>query len=529
MKKLTCHFRKFHLWALAGSLSAMLLALFLIPSAQKLTLSGDNMFHVSLNGVQVGDVGSREEAEECLRQARRTLAQSSEELIFTEADLSFEGEEVLWGRTTPEEEVVQKMISALSGREQLTQERCYTVKIADFIINLHTKEDVLSFLKETLRTYDPDGLFVVNLEADPDREITVLTPRVVSAKEQEAITQLEEREEYLPSAGIQTVFNNFFSSLLPSVATDFEDYELGLQELSFREKVEVVESYMPVSQISSVEEAVEAVTKEQETSQIHEVVSGDTLSGIASQYGLSMDALIAMNPILENENTVIHIGDNITVTVPEPELTVLSTEREYYEEDYFADVIYKDNDSWYTNHQETIQEAGAGHRRVIADVGYANHTVSFRNIIKEETTVTAIPKIIERGTKTPPTYIWPASGGSISSGFGGRKAPKAGASTNHKGIDIAVPTGTAVLASCGGTVTVAGWQSGYGYVVYLRHEDGRETRYGHLSKVLVSVGQSVTQGQRIALSGNTGNSTGPHLHFEIRIGGTAVNPLNYMN
>ena len=138
-------------------------------------------------------------------------------------------------------------------------------------------------------------------------------------------------------------------------------------------------------------------------------------------------------------------------------------------------------------------------------------------------------KIVERGTKIPPTYIKPLSGGRLSSGFGGRKAPTKGASTNHKGVDWATPIGTAIYASSGGTVTKAGWGSGYGYVIYIKHPDGRETRYGHLSKVLVSPGQSVKQGQKIALSGNTGRSTGPHLHFEIRINGVAVNPLKYLN
>ena len=100
---------------------------------------------------------------------------------------------------------------------------------------------------------------------------------------------------------------------------------------------------------------------------------------------------------------------------------------------------------------------------------------------------------------------------------------------SHKGVDWATPTGTPVYASCGGTVAKAGWGSGYGYVVYINHIDGRQTRYGHLSKVLVNVGQSVKQGERIALSGNTGISSGPHLHFEMLINGSQVNPLPYLD
>lgn len=162
-------------------------------------------------------------------------------------------------------------------------------------------------------------------------------------------------------------------------------------------------------------------------------------------------------------------------------------------------------------------------------IEYKNGQEIGREILKEEVYAEAVPKIVERGTKIPPTYIKPIAGGRRSSGFGARSAPTKGASTNHKGIDWAVPIGTTVVASNAGTVTHAGWASGYGYAVYISHGDGRQTRYGHLSKVLVKPGQTVSQGERIALSGNTGRSTGPHLHFEIRINGTAVNPLNYLN
>ena len=117
----------------------------------------------------------------------------------------------------------------------------------------------------------------------------------------------------------------------------------------------------------------------------------------------------------------------------------------------------------------------------------------------------------------------------MSSPFGRRSRPTAGASTYHKGVDWATPIGTPIYASSGGVVAKAGWGKGYGYVVYINHPDGRQTRYAHLSKVLVSVGQSVSQGDRIALSGNTGVSSGPHVHFEILINGVQKDPLQYIN
>lgn len=119
-----------------------------------------------------------------------------------------------------------------------------------------------------------------------------------------------------------------------------------------------------------------------------------------------------------------------------------------------------------------------------------------------------------------------APGYRVSSGFGPRERPTKGASKDHKGVDIGVPIGTPVYASEEGVVTHAEWQRGYGNVIYIKHANGVETRYGHLSQFNVKPGQIVKKGQQIALSGNTGVSTGPHLHFEWRQNGTAYNPID---
>ena len=253
------------------------------------------------------------------------------------------------------------------------------------------------------------------------------------------------------------------------------------------------------------------------------------MSQIAQKNETTMEHLISINEAIEDENSIIRAGDEITVTMPEPELSVMRTEQMYYEENYEADVQYVDNDDWYTTDMQTLQDPVAGYRKVVADVTYRNDRETERTILQQEIVANAVPRVVERGTKEPPTYIRPISGGRLSSPFGRRSAPKRGASTYHKGIDLATPVGTAVAASSGGTVTRAGWGSGYGYVVYIDHEDGKQTRYGHLSKVLVKTGQTVKQGDKIALSGNTGRSTGPHLHFEILVNGSAVNPFEYFN
>ena len=190
---------------------------------------------------------------------------------------------------------------------------------------------------------------------------------------------------------------------------------------------------------------------------------------------------------------------------------------------FFAETQYIDNDSWYTTERVVRQEAAAGHHEVTVMTVSKNQTETSREMIAENVTLEPVPEIIEKGTQTPPTYIKPITGGRFTSGFKMRWGRM------HKGIDWATPVGTAVRASCGGTVVSAGWSSGYGYCITLRHPDGRQTRYAHLSKILVSAGQHVDQNERIALSGNTGRSTGPHLHFEIIINGSQVNPLSYLN
>ena len=98
----------------------------------------------------------------------------------------------------------------------------------------------------------------------------------------------------------------------------------------------------------------------------------------------------------------------------------------------------------------------------------------------------------------------------------------------HAGTDFAAPIGTPVYSTADGVVVSAGWASGYGRLIKIQHEFGIETRYAHLNKIGVKVGQRVSRGERIGDMGNSGRSTGPHLHYEVRVGGTPVNPMTYI-
>jgi murein DD-endopeptidase MepM/ murein hydrolase activator NlpD len=125
--------------------------------------------------------------------------------------------------------------------------------------------------------------------------------------------------------------------------------------------------------------------------------------------------------------------------------------------------------------------------------------------------------------------LWPVPGRSqISSGYKSRRNPVNGRSEFHTGVDIPAPTGTSILAAAAGVCIFSGWQSGYGYVIILDNGNGISTLYAHNSKLVAKVGEKIARGQVVSRCGSTGNSTGPHCHFEVRINGKHTNPMPYL-
>jgi murein DD-endopeptidase MepM/ murein hydrolase activator NlpD len=143
-----------------------------------------------------------------------------------------------------------------------------------------------------------------------------------------------------------------------------------------------------------------------------------------------------------------------------------------------------------------------------------------------ERNIKAYESVLRERGYTP--SVWPVVG-KLESGFGGRRNPFGGSSFEfHSGQDIDAATGDPVVAGASGKVTFVGWQNGYGQLVVIDHGGGLTTRYGHLSHIDVEAGQMVERSQFIGRVGSTGRSTGPHLHYEIRINDQPVNPLQYL-
>lgn len=203
-------------------------------------------------------------------------------------------------------------------------------------------------------------------------------------------------------------------------------------------------------------------------------------------------------------------------------LSVVTKEKETYKEKYNKKVKYVKTDSLYEGQSKVKTKAKQGIRNVEAMVTYTNGKETQREIVGRDVIKEAVAKTVLVGTKESDTFIMPMEVITLSSPFGTRWGRR------HEGVDFTNPIGTPIMASRGGKVTYASWMSGYGYCISVDHGDGYVTKYAHLNSMNVSVGQKVTQGQIIAQCGNTGRSTGPHLHFELIKNGVPVDPMNYL-
>ncbi|HZX46789.1 MAG TPA: M23 family metallopeptidase [Clostridia bacterium] len=304
-----------------------------------------------------------------------------------------------------------------------------------------------------------------------------------------------------------------------------EKQEVTVTQVSIKERADLLDNPVEPEDVMDPEDAYKYLLNGTTESKVYTVSRGDSLWGISRKHNISVEDLERANPGIDPKR--LQIGQQLNMIVPKPFLTVVTEEIASLKENIPYETEYKESSDFYKGESIVTVAGKYGEKEIKARITRENGIETGREILEEKVVKQPVTRMVAIGTKPPPprqgtgTFAYPARG-KITSGFGrrGRK--------NHNGIDIALPNGTPVKAADGGTVTFSGRQGTYGYLVIIDHGEGYTSYYGHNSKNLVSKGDKVHKGQTIALSGNTGRSTGPHLHFEVRKFGIPVNPINYL-
>ena len=304
-----------------------------------------------------------------------------------------------------------------------------------------------------------------------------------------------------------------------------QDAGINYEKVGFAEDVVIKDVETKLGSIQTKDKALEYMMTGAVEKKIHLVQSGETFSEIAKMYGLKQSELKVSNPDVIPEK--LQIGQEICLNQIVPLVTVQTTEVAQYKEAIPFEIKYENTANLYKKEQTVKSKGINGEKDVVAEIVRNNGIEVSRNELSATVLSQPVSQVVLVGTKEPPpligtgTLIYPVRG-TLTSRYGYRWGRL------HSGIDLAAPIGTHIKAADGGKVIFAGYKGSLGYLVEIDHGGGRVTWYGHCSKLFVKKGDKVYQGQHIANVGNTGRSTGPHVHFEVHVNGKTKNPLSYL-
>ncbi len=309
------------------------------------------------------------------------------------------------------------------------------------------------------------------------------------------------------------------------------DKKARVKKIDFSQKVEITEVKVRPEVIDSLKTAKEKLYALEEEATVIEIKKGDNFWNLSKAYNITVNELEILNPDLDPDK--IFPGDKIVVKASNPVLDVTVELENTVLESIPFQIEYKKNNSLYKNQKKILKEGIEGQKEVVYNITLLNGYQSSLRVKHEKNLKEPVNAIVQIGTKTTVSRggrinYGVVSGKRISSLYGSRIHPITGRRRFHDGLDIAATHGNGVYAYTDGRVVEAGWNGGYGIAILIDHGNGLRTRYGHLSKINVRVGERVKTGERIGAVGSTGNSTGPHLHFEVLKWGLTKNPLNYI-
>ena len=369
---------------------------------------------------------------------------------------------------------------------------------------------------------------------EPDQLLSVdeLTNKLIraSGNKIEEATGLYIQNRFISAVRDGDGLLDFLNGMLEKYSEDGMDVTTTVQ---FVKKVEIKKGLYPVSSIQPLKELEEKLSGEERGEKRYIVEEEDTPIRIAYKAGITLQQLKNLNPGVE-ENLLI--GDSLLISQSVPFMGVKVTKLDKHEEEVEYKIQQETDPKRNIGYTMVKQEGENGLEEVTDQVVLIDGIETSRTTVNTVTLKEAVDKIIVVGGNKPLQFIpstqsgkipsgtfgWPAAGGSITTGFLGYYG--------HTGSDITFSGcyGTPIYASLDGQVVTAGWRGLYGYCIIINHGGGIQTLYAHCSKLYVTPGQQVSKGELIGAIGRTGNASGPHLHFEIRINGTPVNAAPYL-
>ncbi len=404
----------------------------------------------------------------------------------------------------------------------------YTVKVEDVVLGtVATKGEYYEVLDE-VKT-EVNNISEINFEPVAEESFSM---EIVSVKEFTEKEELAENVKALSDGMVEAYTITKDGQFVIALHTEEDANKLKNEylnsfldekyhEVSYGAEVLVTKGHVPEDAVCSLEKAEEQFLKGEVIT--YTVLENDTIESIALQFGVFHE-----NILEDNELEEITVGQSIKIYTGKPIIPIKTVEYINGNIDIPYETEYHEDASVYQGQTRIKTEGKVGQKYLHAYITKINGEILEENIIDEKIISFPVSQVELTGTKEPPksmgtgSFIMPTSG-TLTSSFGRRWG------RNHNGIDIGASTGTPIYATDNGIIVESEYQkNGYGNIIKIDHQNGYVSYYAHCSKLYANVGDVVARGDLIAAVGNTGRSTGPHLHFEIRYNDVPKNPYNYI-
>ncbi|PAB59665.1 peptidoglycan DD-metalloendopeptidase family protein [Anaeromicrobium sediminis] len=298
-----------------------------------------------------------------------------------------------------------------------------------------------------------------------------------------------------------------------------------LKKATFVEDVKIKKKELDKDEITSKDDGIKELLTGGIETKVHKVKKGDTAWDIAIANNMSIEEIEKANKGINI--AILQIGQELNLSKANAYVHVETIELASYEEEIPYEIVYEKSPALDMGDKLIKEEGIKGKKKIEAEIVKMNGIIKVKNIINEEIIEKPKNMIVIKGTKLKTFTI---AAGSLLKPTRGRVTSRYGKrwGKHHKGVDIGAAIGTPIKATGGGKVVYSGWKNGYGKIIILDHGNGFQSYYAHCNSLKAKVGEYVKKGEVIATVGKTGRVTGPHLHFEVRKNGVAIDPLNYV-